>query len=289
MKHNGTSAEQARVAAMQRPRPPGPAFVTVGAYRAAQGRDAPPHRYATWKIAYYVEGHIRTNVGEQSYAVRPGTMLVVPPGVAHSEIADTPYANVYLLVHAPARWPWPCKLAPDATENVRAILLSLLREADKEPQDAFSGQIIDALLTQLDLEIRRRAGGGPPSRAAVLVRRAENLMRERHATNLTITEVARELGLSTSGLRASFAAELGTSPQSRLMSIRLSRAVSLLANSTLTVESVAQRSGFHSASHLTRNTQRHLGRTPAQLRSDNAALTDAETPGLHDDDLPALK
>ncbi len=47
-----------------------------------------PHTHYTEETIFYIEGKGLARVGEREIAVRPGTMLVIPPGTVHSSIRE---------------------------------------------------------------------------------------------------------------------------------------------------------------------------------------------------------
>jgi AraC-like DNA-binding protein len=225
------------------------------------GKHAAPHRYAVWKLTYYREGRIDAFVDDQRIPVRPGSLLTVPPQGMHAERALTGYANTYLLVNAPANWPWPRLIFDDDGALGRTFAM-MVREAGS-PQP-YSAAMLGALLTQVDIVLRRAADDTSAGRRVVTA--VEQIMTAEHTRPLRIAELAATAGVSPSTLRAYFVAELGVSPQARLRQIRLEHAMVLLGTSDLTVESVAARCGYHSASHLSRQLKAVAGRSPGQLR-----------------------
>lgn len=257
-----SQAERAALIARRMPRPAGPRFVAVGSYQAPAGRHAAPHHYAVWKVGYYLSGEITATVDGTRYLITPGSILIVPPRAAHAEQASTAYSNIFVLVHAPDRWPWPTIVPPGDLPDVGRLFGALLAESGVH--DRFSEELMNALISQLDVLLRRRCAVG--SRAAEVVAAAEQLMYEGYSTGVSITDIAARLAVSGSTLRAYFAAERGCSPQERLRDIRLQNAESLLHTSDLTVETVAIRCGFHSASHLGRHLRAAHGVPPSALR-----------------------
>ncbi|MGJ6979515.1 helix-turn-helix domain-containing protein [Aestuariimicrobium soli] len=250
-------------AAASQPRPAGPEFVWVNTYRAPRGCDASPHRYPMWKLTLYTTGTIDTWVGGRRFRVAPGSLLVVPPTVDHAEVATSSYANLYLLARAPASWPWPALVEDDGGE-----IASYLRGVHREhwQGDGLSSAMIPALLTQLDVALRRRGGVTRCSPAHEVVQAAERLFLGHLDEPLRMDWVAAELEVSESTLRTHFHAELGVSPRERLRHLRLERALALLRSSQLTVEVIARRCGYHSASHLSRHLRQRSGLTPGEVR-----------------------
>jgi AraC-like DNA-binding protein len=259
-----TSQERAARAAVLWPRPTHPIFVSVGAHSARRGQHAAPHRYAVWKLAYYRSGRIDAQVDDTRYQVTPGTVLAVPPYVDHAEVAHTDYSNYYLLLHALPDQSWPRVTADVGSERLGNAFATLVREMSAI--DEHSRSMIDALVQQIDITLRRDNARTQESASRVVVNAVEQLLEERHSERLRVRDVAREVGVSGSALRAYFAKYLGVSPQARLFEIRLRHAVALLQTSDLTLGAVAARCGFNSASHLSRHVKATLACTPGELR-----------------------
>lgn len=48
----------------------------------------PPHSHAMEETLVYIEGRGLARVGEKEVSVKPGTMLVIPPGTVHSSFRE---------------------------------------------------------------------------------------------------------------------------------------------------------------------------------------------------------
>jgi AraC-like DNA-binding protein len=107
-----------------------------------------------------------------------------------------------------------------------------------------------------------KGGGEPPAALA----RALAFMRAHLPAPLTADRIAREAGVSRSGLYELFALHRGAAPQAVLREMRLAEAVRLLEASRLPVAEVALRAGYADQSALTRALRRERGTTPATLR-----------------------
>ncbi len=83
---------------------------------------------------------------------------------------------------------------------------------------------------------------------------------------LTLQELAGVVHMSPHYFARSFKATTGTSPHQYVVSRRVERARSLLANSSLTITEVAIAVGFSSQSHLASHVRRVLGVSPGDLR-----------------------
>ncbi|UWE11348.1 GlxA family transcriptional regulator [Actinacidiphila bryophytorum] len=86
------------------------------------------------------------------------------------------------------------------------------------------------------------------------------------AEDITVTEMAKQAGLSGRTLARRFREQLGTTPGQWLLRQRLDAARSLLEQTDLPVESVAARVGLSSAVNLRRRFRTLLGTTPGTYR-----------------------
>ncbi len=152
----------------------------------------------------------------------------------------------------------------DAHGSLAHLFTSLLREYQSTQSD--SAALIGALTTQLDILLLRTTNQTAPKIAEIVVREAEILWEEAPEQSWRIETTAHSLGISPSQLRADFAAVRGQSPTEILRAIRVRHALSLLAHSEHSLEVVAQQSGFHSASHLSRHIKAQTGQAPGKWR-----------------------
>jgi AraC family transcriptional regulator, glycine betaine-responsive activator len=80
------------------------------------------------------------------------------------------------------------------------------------------------------------------------------------------TDIARQLGLSARGLELLFQKEIGQSPGTFFLSLRLQEARRLALDSALAVQNIALRTGFSSQSVFARAFQREFGQSVRELR-----------------------
>ena len=84
---------------------------------------------------------------------------------------------------------------------------------------------------------------------------------------LSIAEIARNCGLSESGLYSAFR-QLGTTPVDFRQRLLCEKAVTLLISTDMTVENISDTLGFSTPSYFRRVLKKHYGKTPKQIRSD---------------------
>lgn len=239
-------------------------LIHAGAWEARQGRDFPPHKHHHWEFIYYREGRIRCPFGDQEYFGEPGVMLFYPPGVVHSEIADTAYANFYIGVDAPSNMPWPHMYRDDSNGMFFGVFRDITATYNGRTSDRDT--LLPILLDYLAVLLERIQTQQQLPKAELLVREAEKLLEERYAHSITVSEIAATLGVAPSVLRAHFACRRGYSPMNRLQEIRVQHAIAIISNSNLTLDTVASLCGYDSASHLSRYIKRATGKAPGAFR-----------------------
>ena len=99
-----------------------------------------------------------------------------------------------------------------------------------------------------------------------VVKRALLHMTQNVAAPLTIEEIARRVGLSRRSLERRFEGDVHQNPGEAYLSVRLTQASLLLAQTDQTIAEIAASTGFCDASHLGRVFRRREGVTPSQAR-----------------------
>ena len=123
------------------------------------------------------------------------------------------------------------------------------------------------------------------------VGRALALMHDAPATEWTVDELGRRVGLSRSALHERFAEMIGQPPMQYLTNWRMQVAASLLRNTNATVASVAQDVGYDSEASFARAFKRLVGSPPAAWRRRTAhpaqavcrRVADTDRTGSHAD------
>lgn len=105
-----------------------------------------------------------------------------------------------------------------------------------------------------------------------VVNAAVSYLWEHFDVNLSVDDVAREVGVSRSLLERAFRKHLGRGVNAELRRKRLERVCELLRGSDLTVSAIATRTGFGTADYLHECFRRAYGTTPRQYRLQKDAL-----------------
>jgi AraC family transcriptional regulator len=97
-------------------------------------------------------------------------------------------------------------------------------------------------------------------------RRVLSVISERLSSNLSLSELAREAGLSAAYFSQRFKLSTGTSPHQYLLRLRICKAKTLLEESEAPVIDIAAECGFQTQQHFARIFRRLTGKTPTEYR-----------------------
>jgi len=140
--------------------------------------------------------------------------------------------------------------------------------------------LLDALFAFALREIAERENPGAPGwRHAITdrpIRQVLTLMHGNLGHGWTLEELGQQVGLSRSALAERFRNALGDTPLNYLRTLRMQKAMQLLADTRQTLEQVAQAVGYQDAFGFSKVFKRTTGQSPRQFREQDAA--DRQTP-----------
>lgn len=99
------------------------------------------------------------------------------------------------------------------------------------------------------------------------VQKVVHLIQQDLGRKVTLTEMARSVGLSVEHLRELFKSEIGMTPIQYQKKLRLLEARHLLESTFLNVQEIVVRVGLSDDSHFVRDFKKLYGHTPAQYRA----------------------
>ena len=253
-------------------------FETLELLRARYTRQRfAPHAHDEYVFGMVEHGAARTlfRGGDDTHAV--GSVITIAPGEVHTGAPATDEGWSYRMLYpseslvrfvtreATGREFAPTFAAsfvvdPALSERLRATHLVLESDADGMQKEC-------ALLETLgELVIRHAApvGSGAvitAARSTAALRRVRDLLEAEYARTVTISELAREAGLSTFHLIRVFRASFGLPPYKYLEQVRIQQARRLIRHG-FPLTHVVHATGFSDQSHLTRYFKRIVGVTP---------------------------
>jgi AraC-like DNA-binding protein len=240
----------------------------------------PPHTHPVREFYLQVHGESSWLADDQLFALRPGHLLAVAPGVLHHMQQESSRNNHFCFAAidlAPALGRHP-QLAADwqglsatlhrtdaeaLVDSFRQVGIELTAVRRHAPTGLLLA--VDRLVLELTRQLRA------PYASAVLtghpaVAMVRKLLDHHLARRWTLDELSREVGLAPGYLAALFTREVGIAPHRYLNERRVRQAQHLLATGDLSVTTIGLEVGFGSGQHFARVFRQITGRSPGEHR-----------------------
>jgi AraC-like DNA-binding protein len=192
-------------------------------------------------------------------------------------LEEVGHANGYRTRRARGAFPTQHSMVGPATDYLHRRLVWSLGRADVIPPIAVEDAVLSIVGGTLSAA-GDRAAYPPrtvPSQAA-MVARVQEMLNERVHDNVTLHELAREVGASPYHLSRTFNRLTGLSIRTYVKRLRIRAAIDRLLAGERSLTTLAHDLGFADHSHLTRSLRRELGLTPREMRLGG---TDADASG----------
>lgn len=249
----------------------------------AGGHEAHFHP-TTLEICYVLKGRLDWWIGESSFEVQSGDVMVMLPGVPHGSLDSTLQPCEYFAVHLN-----PHELFPDALPALREFGFGghhpgrpetgdIVRQIfiEHQSKQAFGITTIHALVNLLIVSLARDGAAVHNLKAENnLVHRAIHLLQKENGPSKSIEEVADQLRVSTVWLTRVFRKELGQSPGEWVRTQKITEAKRLLVQTRESITEIAIQLGFTSSQYFGTAFRRETGLTPTSYRircKDNHAI-----------------
>lgn len=222
------------------------------------------HWLETWQDAQ------RTSLGDPL----PGEMWLVPAGRVYRAEARggaVRYINIEIPVSR-------ITVAPDT--RALAAHYDLALAALGRALAGGDASAAAPFVTILGETLAGMAGRADPPAIAERINRLMTFVQDQLEVQLTVEDMAAEVGMSVNSLIVHFARATGRTPAQYVLRQRLRRACWFLMNRPLTIAEIAFATGFSSHAHLCAIFRRKMGMSPGEWRRRHrsAILPDTETP-----------
>jgi AraC-like DNA-binding protein len=231
-----------------------------------------PHEHPVWEIYLQQHGTTHWVAGGERYALHPGHLFAVPPGVTHHLAGRSGNHHFYFaavdLQTVGKRHPqltMPRTVVHREAGELAYAFAQLVRELTTRYEYADTGLVL--AVDHLVLSFSRSSNAAPQLAMHPAVRTVKRLLDQEFHERWTLKELADRAGLAPAYLAELFTAELGQPPHRYLNERRIDRARQLLESTDMTVTALALSLGFSSSQHFARVFRQHTGSTPTSVRA----------------------
>jgi AraC-like DNA-binding protein len=237
------------------------------------------HHHNYLQMILFLDGKGVFTLSGQELPIRSGQMFLIRAGETHGLRADTPVRTLDVKFRIE-----PCDLAQRLQRapavrhwnepGLAARLERIRTEGEQKPP--FYREVCSALLTELlYLYLRRDSRGLPAADPAEsggvllhdsVLERASACIRARYHNALSVRAIAREAGCTDRTLRLHFRAAMRIRPLEFLQRFRIAKAKALIQYSDYSLKEIAEKVGFQTVHHFTRQFTAIVGRSPSAWR-----------------------
>ena len=238
--------------------------IRVAEVAVAPPQTLPVHNHANAQVVFVLDGSYREHWPNRHVQLRPGSVIFRPPNESH--------ANVF------------------GESDVRALVVSYRPERLGALASCRQPVELPALAADVPHQLERELGLGDPAapsalegwsllliaRVARLVDRdpwpawmggALGFIARHHSEAITLTNVARAVGLHRARVAGAFRRHLDRSVGEMIRDARLRRALAAIRSSPRPLSEIACECGFFDQAHMGRWVKRVTGWTPGEIRA----------------------
>ena len=248
-------------------------------FQVAEGEVAYPprvHYHPDYEVYYLTDGVCRYFIHNKTYRLTAGDIVVIPPGLIHKVIYESP-SHSRMLFNCTADFV-PASVRkvedrityfPQTPETAKQItsLYRKIREASAKP-DEFWEDSLRCHISQLFL-LMAKSSCHPASRSAgsPFVENAVEYIRANYMYRLTLPETARHCAVSPEHLSRVFKRETGFGFNEYLNLYRLKKAESILKSGKAgSIAQVASLCGFSDSNYFSNTYKKMFGISPSQAK-----------------------
>jgi AraC-like DNA-binding protein len=228
------------------------------------------HKHPFIQIIWVTQGTLNITHLNMEYQLRRGHLCIIPPGLVHSLRTENGYSQLGIDLSTEKDRRGIVSLieahVKDFTILEQTDGLSVVEELEQNSNrfTVFSqlkaANILDAFLLNC-METLDSAGS---------FRNKMLFFLNQHLTsNLTLEDISRQMAFSSSHLQKIVNKEFGCSVQELYHRLKLNKACSLLTNTELTMQQIADSLGFYDQAHFSRFFKQKMKIAPLEYKKTN--------------------
>lgn len=232
-------------------------------------------------LIYCIKGRGWCKTADNHYEVRPGELLVIPPGTPHSYGADENqpwtiywthikgHSNLLLLAEMGITKTKPVLWLGEEPELLALFeeLLDIMEHGYADSRLLYASQILKHLIGLMIWASHRSSGG--TLNTTQKVAQSVAYMKQHLDQSISVAKFAAMASLSESHYRSLFKRQTGYAPMDYFIRLRIHKACQLLDTTPLSVKEIARLTGFQDALYFSRIFKTVVGLSPAKYRLQN--------------------
>jgi AraC family transcriptional regulator len=221
------------------------------------------HLHEKSYLSFVLAGGYLERYRNGSRTCRSGTVLYHPIGEAHADVFPGCGARLVSL-EIPERHS-RCAREIGPRDPLRQVQLGQLMENLHNELETSCVLSLESILFEIAAALTR--GADPRTKEPRWYRIAIEVLHDRFAEPLSLTELATEVGIHPVSLARGFHRQHGCTIGEFVRTLRVNFAREELMRTVVPIADVAQRAGFADQSHLCRVFKQRTGMTPSEFRA----------------------
>ena len=228
------------------------------------------HVHTAVELVYTLQGDIRIDVDGVGYPGTKDVLYILPANVAHNQWCAGAWKTLCVLyfdgAHLLDDRPRTLAIPPGSLIRRWFEDLCAMHASSTPASDAAANAFLYALLTQLgNLEQQRRSADALHPRLA----QAVQYLHEHLAEDVDTESISSAACASYSHLSALFRDAFGCGPIKYQQNLRLASAQKLLLNPYMSLDEIAQQSGYEDTNYFVRIFRKAYGKPPGKWRKEH--------------------
>lgn len=238
---------------------------------AARGRLS-EHSHENAHFCFVLQGTYSESDNQQEVQCKPFTLTFRPPGELHKDKFHNQEVRVF-TIEIPPRWIE--RLQQDSiylgsSINFQGGLISRLSDRlvkEVHRMDTAASLIIEGLTLEIMAETARHSAQKAERTIPYWLKRAKDLLRARFAENLTLEQIASEVGVHPIHLASVFRQKYHCTVGEYVRGLRIEYARHEIERGELPLALIALEAGFANQGHFSSTFKRLTGFTPVAYRN----------------------
>ena len=233
-----------------------------------------PDGFPMNQVLYCTKGSGTLSCGGKKQLISPYSAMFLPANVPHEYFPNEPVWAVHwvvfggisvpaLLEHLNLSEPKVYRL--QGIQRLDSIFFFMHDALHSDP--LFGNYRAAGLLYDFLMEFYRLTSGkGIPAPSSAVIRKAVEYVDNHYQTKITLEDLCIHCGVSKQHLCLLFRNSLRSRPMEYIAKRKLQSAKELLTGTSMTVEEIAEETGFCTASYFCKTFKRYEGMTPNQFK-----------------------
>lgn len=246
------------------------------------------HTHTFTEIFYVMEGRGNFLFPEESYSIKPGDLIIIPPYLEHTERSDPGHSLQYYVIGIDGIT-FPIKetnghnhIFCDFSQVpfITSLFEQILYEGRKKKygSDAICQKLLEILLLKITQTQDLVPELGPTNRMTKECAMIQEYINTNYGEHITLDSLTKLTHMNKYYMAHSFTKYTGLSPIQYLNERRLETACRLLKEADYSVSTISSVTGFSSQSYFTQAFRKKYGITPAKYRQKYADSPSGNSP-----------